>query len=178
MFNRKAKHTIDSLIGSSTSIQGEMHFKDGLRIDGHIEGNIVAEEGTITILVISENAKVEGQIRVAHLVVNGDILGNVFSSELLELQPKARIIGDVNYKTLEMHSGALLSGKLTQNQPVPPELTLRLRETYSVPQIPPSSTDPELPKVLEVSVRSAQSYPNVYNMALYVLAGAKNECYR
>ncbi|PUA16414.1 polymer-forming cytoskeletal protein [Glaciimonas sp. PCH181] len=149
MFNRKAKHTIDSLIGSSTSIHGDVHFKGGLRIDGHIKGNVIADEGSITMLVISENAKVEGEIRVAHLVINGEVVGNVFSSELLELQPKARITGDVNYKILEMHSGALVSGKLTHDQVVTPEATLRLLETRQIPQITQSSTVAELSKVSE-----------------------------
>lgn len=118
MFNRKAKSTIDSLIGSSTSIEGDVHFKGGLRIDGNVKGNVVAEAGQASVLVISESAKVEGDVRVAHLVVNGEICGNVYSSELLELQPRARITGDVNYKALEMHSGALVSGKLTHEQNV------------------------------------------------------------
>ncbi|HWX00958.1 cytoskeletal protein CcmA (bactofilin family) [Collimonas sp. PA-H2] len=130
MFNRKAKSTIDSLIGSSTSIQGDVHFKGGLRIDGHVKGNVVAEVGQASVLVISESAKVEGEVRVAHLVVNGEISGNVFSSELLELQPKARITGDVNYKALEMHSGALVSGKLTHEQNVI-EPVLKLAMTQS-----------------------------------------------
>ena len=65
------------------------------------------------MLVISEHARVEGEVRVAHLLVNGEIIGPVFSWELLELQPKARITGDVNYKALEMHGGAVVSGKLT-----------------------------------------------------------------
>ncbi|MFC5476516.1 bactofilin family protein [Paraherbaspirillum soli] len=118
MFNRKAKSTIDSLIGLSTNIEGDVHFKGGLRIDGHVKGNVVTEPGQVSVLVISESAKIEGEVRVAHLVVNGEIVGNVYSSELLELQPKARITGDVNYKALEMHSGALVSGKLTHEQNV------------------------------------------------------------
>ena len=104
------------MIGSLTSIEGDVHFKGGLRIDGNVKGNVVAEPGETSVLVISESAKVEGDVRVAHLVVNGEISGNVYSAELLELQPKARITGDVNYKALEMHSGALVSGKLTHEQ--------------------------------------------------------------
>lgn len=116
MFGHKAKNTIDSLIGASTKIEGNVFFKGGLRIDGNVKGNVVAESGDTSMLVISEQAKVEGEIRVAHLVVNGEIVGSVYSSELLELQPKARITGDVYYKALEMHGGALVSGKLTHDQ--------------------------------------------------------------
>jgi cytoskeletal protein CcmA (bactofilin family) len=116
MFGHKAKNTIDSLIGVSTKIEGNLFFKGGLRVDGHVKGSIIAEAGDTSMLVISEQAKVEGEIRVAHLVVNGEIIGPVYSSELLELQPKARITGDVYYKALEMHGGALVSGKLTHDQ--------------------------------------------------------------
>ncbi|MNK51557.1 Polymer-forming cytoskeletal [compost metagenome] len=113
MFSRKAKSTIDSLIGASTIISGNVHFKGGLRIDGCVKGDVIAQADEISMLVISEHARVEGEVRVAHLLVNGEIIGPVFSSELLELQPKARITGDVNYKALEMHGGAVVSGKLT-----------------------------------------------------------------
>jgi cytoskeletal protein CcmA (bactofilin family) len=129
MFGRKTKSTIDSLIGMSTSIEGNLHFKGGLRIDGHIKGNVIADEDLPSMLVISEHAKVEGEVRVAHLVVNGEIFGPVFSSELLELQPKARITGDVTYKALEMHGGAVVSGKLAHEEQEEPVLKLALSNT-------------------------------------------------
>lgn len=116
MFGHKTKNTIDSLIGVSTKIEGNVYFKGGLRIDGHVVGNVIAEPSEASMLVISEQAKVEGEVRAAHLVVNGEIVGPVYSVELLELQPKARITGDVNYKALEMHGGALVAGKLTHDQ--------------------------------------------------------------
>jgi len=129
MLGRKTKSTIDSLIGISTSVEGNVHFKGGLRIDGAVKGNVVADSSEPSILVISEHGRVEGEVRVAHLVVNGEILGPVFSSELLELQPRARITGDVNYKALEMHGGALVSGKLTHDQAGEPVLKLALSNT-------------------------------------------------
>ncbi|MFX7942115.1 polymer-forming cytoskeletal protein, partial [Acinetobacter baumannii] len=71
-----------------------------------------------SVLVISEHAKVVGEVRAAHLIVNGEIVGDVHSTELLELQPKARITGNVFYKAREMHGGALVSGKLSHDQQV------------------------------------------------------------
>ena len=124
MFSRKTKSTIDSLIGAATNIVGNVHFKGGLRIDGCVKGDVIADEDEISMLVISEHARVEGEVRVAHLLVNGTIIGPVFSSELLELQPKARITGDVHYKALEMHGGAVVSGKLTHDTVDTPLLKL------------------------------------------------------
>lgn len=129
MLGRKSKSTIDSLIGISTSIEGNVRFEGGLRIDGKVKGNVIAEGEEPSMLVISEHAKVEGEVRVAHLVVNGEIVGPVHSSELLELQPKARITGDVYYKALEMHGGALVAGKLTHDQVGEPVLKLALSNT-------------------------------------------------
>jgi cytoskeletal protein CcmA (bactofilin family) len=129
MLGRKNKGTIDSLIGISTSIEGNVRFQGGLRIDGQVKGNVVAEGDEPSMLVISEHAKVEGEVRVAHLVVNGEIVGPVYSSELLELQPRARITGDVYYKALEMHGGALVAGKLTHDQVSEPVLKLALSNT-------------------------------------------------
>jgi cytoskeletal protein CcmA (bactofilin family) len=116
MFGQKAKNTIDSLIGMSTTIEGNVHFKGGLRVDGHVKGNLIADPVENSMLVISEQASVEGEVRAAHLVVDGAIVGPVYCSELLELQPKARITGDVHYKAVEMHGGALVSGKLSYQQ--------------------------------------------------------------
>lgn len=116
MLGKKNKNTIDSLIGSSTHIQGELDFKGGLRIDGRITGNVNAEVGEPSVLVISEHAKIVGEVRAVHLIVNGEIIGDVYSVELIELQPKARITGNVYYKAIEMHSGALVSGKLSPGQ--------------------------------------------------------------
>ncbi len=124
MFNSKKKSTIDSLIGASTSIEGDIHFKGGLRIDGHVKGTVVAESGAASILVISEQAVIDGEVRAGHVVVNGVINGPVISTELIELQSKARISGDVHYKALEMMNGALVSGKLAHDQTAEPVLKL------------------------------------------------------
>ncbi|KAA0215219.1 MAG: polymer-forming cytoskeletal family protein [Lautropia sp.] len=114
MFGRKkpGASTIDCLIGAGTAIRGDVRFKGGLRIDGEVCGNVIAEEGEPSMLVLSEHARIEGQVRAAHLVVNGTIVGPVQADELLELQPKAQVSGEIRYRALEMHHGAILDGAL------------------------------------------------------------------
>jgi cytoskeletal protein CcmA (bactofilin family) len=114
MFGRNAKSEIDSLIGISARIEGDLVFTGGLRIDGEVHGNVIAGDAAAdSVLIVSEHARIEGEVRCANLVVNGYIAGTVRSTELLELQPKGRIHGDVHYRLLEMHGGALVTGKLT-----------------------------------------------------------------
>ncbi|MBK7654393.1 MAG: polymer-forming cytoskeletal protein [Burkholderiaceae bacterium] len=112
MFNSKKQPPIKSLIAQGTDIEGHIKFSEGLRVDGKVKGNLVAAEGTRSILVISETASIEGEIRADHVIINGKVIGPITASELLELQPKAQIEGDVHYKALEMHQGATIAGQL------------------------------------------------------------------
>jgi cytoskeletal protein CcmA (bactofilin family) len=108
---------IDSLIGAGTVVSGDVTFSGGLRIDGEVRGNVVAANGEPGTLVVSEQAKIDGEIRVSHVVVNGTVNGPVTADDYLELQPKARVVGDITYKTLEMHVGAVVQGRLAHAEP-------------------------------------------------------------
>lgn len=118
MFGKSSKPSpIDSLIGAGTTIEGNVTFIGGLRIDGHVKGNVKAAGNKPGTLVISEMAKVEGEIDVAHVVVNGTIAGPVRASEYVELLPKARVTGNVAYKSIEIHVGAIVMGQLVFESP-------------------------------------------------------------
>src|SRR4029079_18509267 len=108
----KPQNRIDCLIGTGTTVEGNVIFSGGLRVDGHVRGNIIAQEGKPGTLVVSEQAHVEGEIRVPHVVVNGAVVGPVHCSEYVELQAKAHVTGDVHYNTLEMQLGAVVEGRL------------------------------------------------------------------
>jgi cytoskeletal protein CcmA (bactofilin family) len=112
MFGKKAQPPIKSLIAQGSRIEGNLKFTEGLRIDGEIVGDTSATTDEPSILVISEQAVVQGEVRADHVIINGTVRGPVHAAELLELQPKARIEGDVFYRALEMHQGAIISGQL------------------------------------------------------------------
>lgn len=112
MFGWKKTPPIRTLIGEGTVITGEIRFSDGLRIDGEVRGDVTCAEEGRTLLVISEKARVHGKVRAGHVIINGCVEGPVMAENLLELQPKARIIGDVRYEALEMHQGATIQGGL------------------------------------------------------------------
>ncbi len=114
MFSSKTKsqNRIDSLIGSGTRVEGAVIFSGGLRIDGEVKGNVRSADGEAGTLVVSEQARIEGEIHVGHLVVNGTVVGPIHATELLELQPRSRVSGDVHYTSIEMHLGAIVEGRL------------------------------------------------------------------
>ena len=110
--NAKRLLPIQSLVGTDMVLKGDLHFKGGLRIDGEVNGNVIADESSQSLLVISETGKVRGSVRVGHVVVSGLIEGPIEANQLLELHPSANVSGDVRYKALEMHPGAIVDGTL------------------------------------------------------------------
>lgn len=110
--NNRVQNTIDTLIGIDTRIEGSVHFSGGLRIDGAVFGAITEPNDSPSTLILSEHGKVEGAITASKVVINGTVIGPVIATQFIELQTKARIIGDVHYNSLEMHTGAVIEGKL------------------------------------------------------------------
>lgn len=128
MFGKSNKPSpIDSLIGTGTTIEGNITFTGGLRIDGHVKGNVKATGNKPGTLVISELAKVEGDIDVAHVVINGSVAGPVRATEYVELLPKARVTGTVSYKSIEIHVGAIVMGQLIYESPQKSDKVIELK---------------------------------------------------
>ncbi len=131
MFNSKKQPPIKSLIAQGTRIDGNLSFIDGLRVDGDVNGDIRANDDSRSILVISESARVKGAIYADHVIINGSVAGPIHAYELVELQPKARIHGDVVYKALEMHQGAVIAGQLRPLDEGEAKPTLKLASNNS-----------------------------------------------
>lgn len=113
MFGKsKPRNRIDTLIGLGTRVEGDVRFTGGLRVDGEVQGSVISVDSTASTLVLSEKARIEGEIQVTHAVINGTVVGSVRASEYVELQAKANVAGDVYYKSIETHQGAVVQGRL------------------------------------------------------------------
>ena len=119
MFFKKANKIdsrIDTLIGADAIVTGDIVFSGGLRVDGTIRGNVQGQDGTESTIILSENGRIEGAVNTTKIVLNGSVIGPVAASQFIELQTKARITGDLHYKSLEMHMGAVIDGKLVHTE--------------------------------------------------------------
>jgi len=120
MFERKhdkPQKRIDCLIGAGTTVDGDVTFSGGLRVDGTVNGNVTTANGETGTLVVSEQARIDGEIKVSHVVINGTVNGPIVADDFLELQAKAKVVGDISYRTLEMHLGAVVQGRLNHAEP-------------------------------------------------------------
>ncbi|MEN8763775.1 MAG: polymer-forming cytoskeletal protein [Thiogranum sp.] len=107
---------IETVIGPQTVLEGDISFSGGLHIDGKVKGNINAESGSKAVLTVSEQGRIEGDVRVPNLVLNGAVQGNVYASERVELASHARVTGNLYYSLIEMAMGAEVNGNLVHQE--------------------------------------------------------------
>lgn len=110
--SNRSQNSIETLVGVDTQINGDVHFSGGLRVDGVIRGDVSEPNASPSTLILSENGSIEGAVTASKIVINGKVTGTVKAGQFIEMQSKARIIGDLHYKSLEMHTGAVIEGKL------------------------------------------------------------------
>ena len=100
-----------TLIAAETELQGSLVFSGHLEIEGKILGNLVSEDENARVRVLP-GGSVEGEIRVANVVINGRVKGNIYSGKKAQLIAQARVEGNVHYGLIEMESGAEIIGNL------------------------------------------------------------------
>lgn len=133
MFGKSSKpnNRIDTLIGAGTTVEGNVTFTGGLRIDGEVKGNVSAAGDHPGTLMISEQARVDGEVVAPHVVINGAVNGPVRSTDSLELQSRARVVGDVEYDSIEIHLGAIVQGRLLhRSATIAKSVELKLASTH------------------------------------------------
>jgi cytoskeletal protein CcmA (bactofilin family) len=134
---KKSSYAIDTVIGAQTRVEGDLSFTGGLHVDGLVKGNIVAEKGGDAVLTVSERGRIEGDVRVPNLVLNGAVEGDVHAGERVELASHAKVTGNVYYKLIEMAMGAEVNGNLvhasdSRSEPAPEKKASEIIEPHGM----------------------------------------------
>lgn len=110
---RAGNGSVETLLGQRVRIVGDVHFSGGIYVEGTVQGGVFAEEGSSdAVLTLADGGVIEGEVRAPHVIVNGQLHGDVYASQRIELGPKARVQGNVHYQVVEMAAGAMLTGRL------------------------------------------------------------------
>lgn len=113
MFSKDRKNEAGiTLVATNCEMVGDVHFSDQLLINGTVKGNIYAQAGSKAIVTISEKGRVQGEIRVPNVIVNGTVIGDIRSDKHIELSAKAEVKGSVYYSLIEMVKGSRVDGQL------------------------------------------------------------------
>ena len=97
---------IRAFLGEGTQFKGVLSFAGAVRIDGHLEGEIVGQE----LLIIGEPAQVKAEIEVGTLVVSGRVQGSISARERVELLRPGRVTGTIRTPCLVVAEGAVFNG--------------------------------------------------------------------
>lgn len=120
MFNKKKsvpRVVIDqfsSLISGNLSLVGDMEFEEGLKVSGAIRGNVCHKPGTHSLLALSADGRIEGNVSSYDALIDGTIIGDLVVEHLLELHSNARVCGNIRYRQLSMENGAVVDGTLNR----------------------------------------------------------------
>ncbi|MEJ0036937.1 MAG: polymer-forming cytoskeletal protein [Gammaproteobacteria bacterium] len=114
MFGRDSRSNarIDTLVGKSAKVAGDVEFTGGLHLDGRVAGNVRADNDPTATLSVSETGAIDGNVEVANVVLNGSVRGDILARDRVVLGSTARVQGNVHYGVIEMTLGAEIKGKL------------------------------------------------------------------
>lgn len=113
---------ISSIIAEHNLFVGELHFSGGLHLDGRVQGEVIGQEDMKSTLVVGKSGSVEGNVRVANLILGGAIVGDVEAENKVRLMQGAKVTGTVRYRALEMAEGAEVNGQLVHIDEEKPRL--------------------------------------------------------
>ena len=136
--NRPVSGRIDTLVAKQTVIDGDVTFQGGMHLEGRVRGSVRAADGDSATLWVGEAGRIDGDVAVAQLVVDGEIRGEVRASGRAVIGAKARIVGDLHYGSIETVMGARIEGKLI---PIGPQ-----GESASKPAVPALELSPFDPR--------------------------------
>jgi cytoskeletal protein CcmA (bactofilin family) len=103
-----------SLLSGNVDLVGDMQFQDGLKILGTVKGNVRHKPGAASLLALSAEGRIEGNVSSYDALIDGTIIGDLYVEHLLELHSNARVVGNIQYRQLSMENGATVDGKLTR----------------------------------------------------------------
>ena len=114
---------VETLIGPRVVIRGDVHFSGGLYVEGTIEGSVIADEGCPdAVVTLADKGIIEGEVRAPHVIVSGQLRGDVYATGRIELASNARVEGNIYYQVVQMAAGAMISGRLIHGDAPPKQL--------------------------------------------------------
>jgi len=108
MKKKQEKQSINTFVGSQTSISGTIQFEGAIRLDGHFEGKICSKDG---FAIIGKHAKIQGDMVVKIAMVMGEVHGTIIATERIEIHPPGKMVGDIKAPQVLIDPGVFFNGR-------------------------------------------------------------------
>lgn len=97
---------VNAFMGAETFFEGKLSYTGVVRLDGRFKGEIRSDD----TLIVGETGRIEGEIHVGIAIIQGEVTGNAFAKERVELHHPGRMIGNMTAPTIIMDKGAIFEG--------------------------------------------------------------------
>ncbi|RPF51149.1 bactofilin family protein [Aquisalibacillus elongatus] len=108
----KQLNNVDTIIGSGTTIKGDLESEASIRVDGTVSGT-VACQGDVEI---GQEGKIEAEVKGRNVIVAGTVKGNVTSQDMLKVESSGKLHGDASMSTLVIDEGGQFDGRSSMGQ--------------------------------------------------------------
>ena len=108
---------INAFLGKNTEFEGQLSFEGAVRVDGHFKGEI-SSDGT---LIVGETAVIESEVRVSHIIISGEVRGNILAGKKIEIHAPGKVFGNISAPTVVMDEGVIFQGNCTMQTEVSPK---------------------------------------------------------
>jgi len=113
-FSKDKPEEIASILAEGVEMVGELSFAHGLRVDGVVKGKVRSE----AFLVIGPKGKVDAEVVIRRISINGEFRGVVRATERVEVHKEGRVYGEIYTPCLIIEAGALFEGKCNMSEQV------------------------------------------------------------
>jgi cytoskeletal protein CcmA (bactofilin family) len=103
---KKKNNEINAFLGQETEFEGKLSFTGAVRVDGRFKGEIFTE-GT---LIVGESARIESDIRASHIIISGEIRGNIVADDRIEIHSPGKVYGNIQAPVLVIDEGVVFEG--------------------------------------------------------------------
>lgn len=98
---------INTLLGRGSEFEGKLTFEGTVRIDGTLKGEVFSED----VLIVGEGARVEAEIDIGEIIVQGSVIGNIRAKRAIEILAPGRVKGDLTTPSLQIDKGVVFEGR-------------------------------------------------------------------
>jgi cytoskeletal protein CcmA (bactofilin family) len=98
---------INTLLGRGSEFEGKLTFEGTVRIDGTLKGEVFSDD----VLIVGEGARVEAEIDVGEIIIQGTVVGNIRAKRSIEILTPGRVKGDLSTPSLQIDKGVIFEGR-------------------------------------------------------------------
>jgi len=109
MVAMKKREGINAFLGRNTNFEGKLSFSGAVRIDGHFKGEIFTDG----MLVVGESAVIQSDVHVSHMIISGEIRGNILADRRIEIRTPGKVYGNIQAPIVVIGEGVIFEGNCT-----------------------------------------------------------------